>query len=553
MNFSKNDFIFLPLGGSDEIGMNANLYHFNGSWILVDLGISFADDNMTGIDILLPDLSFLEDKMNNLKAIFLTHGHEDHMGAIQYLWQKINVPIYGSSFTIGLLKRKLKENRLLNNLNLKTFVPSEEINIGPFSVKPLRITHSIPDPCSFLIKTKVGNIFHTGDWKFDSNPLVGKPTDIDELKTISEDGILGIVGDSTNSMVEGKTQSEEVVFKDIEKLISESTGKVFITCFASNLARIKSIIQASRKNNKEIILAGKAIERIIDVAQELGYLEKDHVFPSLNKIKNIPKNKIVIIAAGSQGESRSAMTRIAQGRHDKISAEEGDIAIFSSSQIPGNELAIARVHDSFISNGIEVITDKDALIHVSGHPGKEDIAELYNILKPKISIPVHGTKRHIKHHGMIAKNCNVNFCLEPVNGSIIKISHNSPEILGNIETGAVIPDGTQLIDKDSIIFSQRRKMLWNGSVSASVIIDESGDVVSPIQLFQNGLTEGDSEREWFSETLEEIEESIFSLNNSKKLDDSVIKDSIRKSIKYVTKTFFSRDPIINIHVIRING
>ena len=252
MNISKNDFIFLPLGGSDEIGMNANLYHYDNSWILVDLGISFAEDNMTGIDILLPDLSFLEDKIDNLKAIFLTHGHEDHMGAIQYLWQKIKVPIYGSSFTISLLKRKLKENRLLKVLN-----PGEEINVGSFSIKPIRITHSIPDPCSFLIKTKVGNIFHTGDWKFDKNPIVGEITNFSELKTIAQDGILGIVGDSTNSMVEGKTQSEELVSKDLEKFISKSEGKVFITCFASNVARIKTIIDVSRKNKKDIIVSDK--------------------------------------------------------------------------------------------------------------------------------------------------------------------------------------------------------------------------------------------------------------------------------------------------------
>ena len=421
MKIEKNDFIFLPLGGSSEIGMNSNLYHYEDNWIMVDLGISFADETMPGVDILLPDIDFIVQRRDKLKGIFLTHGHEDHMGAIQYIWDKLRVPIYGSAFTIALLKKKLKDIGLLNNVELIILNEDKEINLGPFKIKPISITHSIPDPLSLSITTESGTVFHTGDWKFDNNPKVGSKTNLDNLKSIGDNGVLAIVGDSTNTFVEGTTQSENDAYEGLKSVIKSSNGRIIITCFAPNVARIKSIIEASIENNKKVFIAGRSLNRAIEAANEVGY-RVEGIEKSFKNLENFSHNNAVIIAGGSQGETRSTMTRIANSQHEQIKLKPGDTAIFSSSKIPGNELAIERVHNALLKNGIKVITDEDELVHVSGHPGKDDIVKLYNLIKPQISIPVHGTSRHLREHCAIAENCGVSLSIQPENGlSLIHI------------------------------------------------------------------------------------------------------------------------------------
>ena len=551
MKFLKEDFIFLPLGGSSEIGMNSNLYHYKGSWLMVDLGVSFADETMPGVDIILPDTDFIEEKKENLEAILLTHGHEDHMGAIQYIWDKLRVPVYGSAFTIALLKRKLKETGLLNEVPLKVFTPNESFEIGPFQIKPIRLTHSIPDPCSLTIKTEKGTIFHSGDWKFDPDPQVGNPTDFKLLKEIGRQGVLALVGDSTNANVEGRTKSEKHAFDTIKKVISNANGRIVITSFASNVARIRSIILASAECNKKVVLAGRSLQRVVEAATEVGYLNDIPDLVSMKDIDKIPHESLVVIAAGSQGEVRSTMTRIAFGKHDLIRIKPGDTAIFSSSKIPGNELAISRVHDAFSKKGITVITDKDDSIHVSGHPGIEDIKDMYNMLKPQISIPVHGTAKHISSHSIIASNCNVPITIEPENGSVIKLSGNSPGIIYQIPTKPKIPDGSQILKSNSNVLSLRRKMLWNGVVSAVIILDDECQLQLPIKVTQTGLTEVETESSWIREVSEEIEEVLEFLSHEYLKDDIKVEEKVRRAIRSVSKVLFERRPIINVHIIRV--
>ena len=508
MKIEKKDFIFLPLGGSSEIGMNSNLYHYNDSWIMVDLGISFADESLPGIDILLPDIDFIIERRDKLKGIFLTHGHEDHMGAIQYVWDKLRAPIYGSPFTIALLKKKLKESGLLNNVKLNIIEENKIVDIGPFKVRPVRLTHSIPDPFSLSISTNVGTIFHTGDWKFDDNPQVGSKPNFEEIKSIGKKGILAIVGDSTNSMVEGKTESESDALKGINSVIKKATGRVIITCFASNVARIKSIIQASLENKRKVFLAGRSLNRVVEAASEVGYfLDKLDDF-SLKRIDKFKHEEVVVIAAGSQGENRSTMTRIANSQHDQVKIKPGDTAIFSSSKIPGNELAINRVHEALLKKGVKVITDEDELVHVSGHPSREDIKKLYSLINPQISVPVHGTARHIQEHSKLAKSCGISLSIQPENGSIIKLSGNSPSIVGQIPIKSLVPDGNQIIKSDSSVFSTRRRLLWNGVVSVGIVLDEDLELQLPIKVSQNGITEGNNELEWSFEVKADIEETI---------------------------------------------
>ena len=550
MKIDKKDFIFLPLGGSSEIGMNANLYHYKGSWILVDLGVSFADETMPGVDILLPDIEFIKNNVDNLLGIFLTHGHEDHMGAIQYLWNELKVPIYGSSFTIALLKKKLKETGILNQVILKTIKHNEIISIAPFQITPLKLTHSIPDPFSFIISTNEGDVFHTGDWKFDVSPQIGEQVNIDELKEIGDAGLLALIGDSTNSMMKGKTESEKVAFDGIKDQIKQAKGRVFITCFSSNLARIKSIILSAQECNKKVSLVGRSIQRVVDVGVELGYLNG---LPKIYSIKDIQQYNYmdsVIIVAGSQGEIRSSLTRIANGDHGQIRVKPMDTVIFSSSKIPGNELAIERVQDSFLRKDVKVITDEDAKVHVSGHPSIEDLKDMYDYLKPQISVPVHGTSRHISSHSKIAKSCGVSLTIEPENGSVVKLSGNDPGIIGQIKTASLIPDGNQIINSDSSIFTLRKKMLWNGHVSSVIIFDKNDDLILPIRITQNGLFEDGSEIDWFNEVQEEIIENIESLSIKQQKEDFKVEEIIIHSIRSVTRVLLDRRPVINVHIIR---
>ena len=550
MKINKNDLIFLPLGGSSEIGMNSNLYHYDDNWIMVDLGISFADESMPGVDILLPDIDFIVERRDKLKGIFLTHGHEDHMGAIQYIWEKLRVPIYGSSFTIALLKKKLKEVGLLGNVQLITMYENKSINIGPFDIQPVSLTHSIPDPFSLSITTKSGTIFHTGDWKFDNNPKLGKKPNYEELKSIGDKGVLALVGDSTNAMVDGVTRSESEAFDGLKSVINKASGRIVITCFASNIARIKSILEACLQNNKKVFLAGRSLNRAVEAANEVGYpVEGIEVsFKNLDKYKH---EDVVIIAGGSQGETRSTMTRIANLQHDKIKIKPGDTAIFSSSKIPGNELAIDKVHSAFLKNGVNVVTDEDEMVHVSGHPGRDDIVKLYGLIKPQISIPVHGTAKHLQEHSVIAKSSGISLSIEPENGSIIKLSGNSPSIIYQIPIKSSVPDGNQIIKSDSIIFSARRRLLWNGSISAVIVLDNELEIQLPIKISQNGITEGNNELEWISEVKADIEETVYSLSKNQLTDDHIVEDKVRSSIRSVTKVFFNIKPLIDVHVMRI--
>ena len=550
MKIINDNFIFLPLGGSSEIGMNANLYHYQSSWILIDLGISFADETMPGVDILLPDIEFIERRKDNLEAIILTHGHEDHMGAIQYLWDKLRVPIYGSPFTIALLKRKLKETGMLNEVSLFTFEKSKSFELGPFKIEPIWLTHSIPDPISFAISTKVGTVYHSGDWKFDSSPQIGSLCEIESLKRISKNGILAFIGDSTNSMVEGNTKSEKDAYQNIFSVLSKSQGRVFVTCFASNVARIKSIITASDKCGKKVVLAGRSLHRVMEAASEVGYLSDLPDTLSLKEIDKIPHDKLVVIAAGSQGEIRSTMTRISNGNHELIKVKPGDTAIFSSSKIPGNELAISRVHNSFMQKGVKVITDDDELIHVSGHPGRDDMKKMYDILNPQISIPVHGTAKHISMHSELAYECGVSLSIEPENGSIINLSGNSPGVIGQIKTNASVPDGNQIIKSDSNVFSLRRKMLWNGAITIVIVLDQNNEFLPPLKISQNGVVETSFEIDFLDEIKLEIEELIDLMPKKSRIDEITIKDKIRRSVRKIAKIIVDRKPIIDIHIVR---
>ena len=402
MNYAKDDLLFAPLGGSGEIGMNVNLYHYQDNWIMVDLGISFPDESTPGVDVILPDLKFIADRRDKLAGLVLTHGHEDHIGAIPYLWSQLGCPIYGSAFTLALLRRKLAESRGDFDIKLHEIGMNAPFKLGAFEIEMVALNHSIPDPAALAIRTDAGTVFHTGDWKFDKTPVLGTDTDAPRLAAIGDEGVLALVGDSTNAMVDGRTGSESDAKAGLTDAIAKATGRVAITCFASNVARIDSICKAAKANGRSVAIVGRALNRAISAAREVGYLADLPDLVPEGDVDLLPRDSIVIVCTGTQGEPRAAMARIAAAAHDTISLEAGDTVIYSSRQIPGNENAIARVQDMLIRRKIHLVTDQDAPVHVSGHPSRGEMIEMYGLIRPKIAIPVHGTARHLLAHAALA-------------------------------------------------------------------------------------------------------------------------------------------------------
>ena len=552
MSISTSDFVFVPLGGSGEIGMNANLYHHHDNWIMVDLGISFADESMPGVDVVLPDLSFIEERKDKLQALILTHAHEDHYGAIPYLWERLQVPVYGTAFTLALLRRKLAEARVDFDIEMHELDYNRPYEFGPFSIELLALNHSIPDPAALILRTSEGTILHTGDWKFDKAPQIGQNTDAQKLSEIGKEGVLALIGDSTNAMVEGRTPSEQTAFEGLSDVIGKAEGRVAITCFASNVARIDSIVRAAHANGRAVSVVGRALQRTIDAAREVGYLRDLPDFVKESDVGLIPRGNIVIICTGSQGEPRAAMARIASGTHDTIDLDPGDTVVYSSRQIPGNEPAISKIQDMILRRGIHVITDDDAPVHVSGHPARDEVAEMYGLVKPKIAIPVHGTARHLLAHAELAQSCQVAQTLIPDNGVIIKFSDNKAEKIGTVHTGALTHEGGEIVDIQSEQLRARRRMLWNGSVSVSVVISSSGQLLIAPSIVQSGVIDEDRIDDFLATASLRIEDKLAEMKPKSSTDEN-IQQIITAQIRSVAKSMVKRRPNVEVHIMRASN
>jgi ribonuclease J len=551
MNWVNSDLLFLPVGGSEEIGMNANLYHYQDKWILVDLGISFPDDTDLGVDVLLPDFDFIKSLGKKFIGIFLTHGHEDHIGAIPYYADQINCPIWGTAFTIALLKRKLKESNNINKLVLNVLSIDDKIELGDFIIKTIRTSHSIPDPVSFLISTNEGDVFHTGDWKLEQAKNLNENFDFDVYRSLGSIGVLAMVCDSTNSLVDGRTPSEDFAYEGLYEIIKDKTGAVLITCFSSNISRIKSILDIALKTDRSILVVGRALLRAIDAAKEVGYLKDIPEFLNLKDFSVISRSNILVIATGSQGEPNSALSRISKNGDKYVDLIKGDTIIFSSRKIPGNENAISKVQNRFLDNGIELITDDDKNIHVSGHPSRDELTEMYSFIKPNIAIPVHGNREHIEAHAQLAKNCQVPNVIKPRNGEIIKLNNSIPTVLDKKKFITNVFDAGEVIPIDNTRFVSRRHTLWNGFVHISIVVDIDGYLVSPPQITQTGISDSNNMEDFLLDCSLKIE-SFFNNDNFKvKISDDEICDYIKRNIRKDFKTSFLKRPTINVHLIRI--
>ena len=548
-NINDNDLIFLPLGGANEIGMNMNLYHFAGKWIIVDLGISFGDDTMPGVDVLVPDPSFIENQRENLLGIVATHGHEDHIGAIPHLWKRLRCPIFSTPFTASLIKRKLIEKRLLDEVKLVEINPSSKFEVGPFKLELISLTHSIPEPNGLVVECGEQIIWHTGDWKLDPDPQVGQPGDMEALKRLASRGVTAMVSDSTNAHMLGTTGSEGVLLNSLETLFSQFRKKIGVACFASNVARLRTIAVAAKKNDRHVALIGRSLWRMYEVAKENGYLLDVPDFISERDVGFLPDDKVVIICTGSQGEPRAALSRIAADSHPEISLASGDVVIFSSRQIPGNEKAISRVQNKLLDRGVKIITEQDHHVHVSGHPAHDDVVFMYQTIKPDIAIPVHGEKKHLRANALIAKSCQIPQILIPDNGNVIRLCSGKAEVIADVRTDALVVDGKQLTPLTSQVIKDRNKLLHNGSIFSSIVLTGDGLCDGPPVVTCLGL--GAGTQVVLKLQLEAlISDAIETLSSAERSVDESVTKACTKAIRRFCRGQLGKSPTISIHIIR---
>ena len=545
-----SELLFLPLGGSNEIGMNLNLYCYGGKWLMVDLGITFGDETTPGVDVIMPDPSFVESRREDLLGLVVTHGHEDHIGAIPYLWERLRCPIYATPFTASLVRRKLADVDLVGQVELIEVPLSGSVTLGPFDIEFIGLTHSIPEPSAIVLRCEAGTILHTGDWKFDPAPQVGEVTDLAALEALAEEGVLAMVGDSTNVDVPGSTGSEAELVDSFSELFAKQEHRIAVTCFASNVARLHSIAVAARRHDRRVALVGRSLWRMHDVARENGYLLDIPDFVSEADVGYFPRNKLVLICTGSQGESRAALARIADQAHPKVSIEAGDTVIFSSREIPGNENAIGRVQGKFMSRDVKVITERDHHVHVSGHPAHDDMVRMYQMVRPEIAIPVHGDARHLAEHARLAHDCQVPQVQAPGNGSVIRLAPGPAEIISWVPVSSLAVDGPRLRQLNGEVIRDRRKLLHNGAVAATLILDKKGYCRLDPMLTVTGITDDDEAEEIDDLLVEMVRKSVDGLSSSARASDEAVVAAAYRAVRRVLRNEFGKRPLTTVHVVR---
>ena len=551
----KEELIFCPLGGSGEIGMNMNLFAYgkpeNQKWIIVDIGVTFADDTIPGIDLIYPDPGFIIDKKEDLLGIILTHAHEDHIGAIAHIWPKLKCKIYATPFTAVLINEKFKEKKIDISKELKIVQLNSTLDLDPFKIEFVTLTHSILEPNGLKIETPVGNILHTGDWKCDPDPLIGENINSKRLKEIGDEGVLAMICDSTNVFSAGRAGSELDVRNNLLKVMQRLNKRIIITSFASNVARMETAFYCAEKTGRQIALVGRSMHRIYKAARQCGYLNNVIEPLDARDVKNIAREKIVYLCTGSQGEPMGAMNRIANYIHPDVFIERGDTVIFSSKIIPGNEKKLYKLHNQLVKEGIEVISEENEYIHVSGHPNREDLKDMYNWIKPKCVIPVHGEHRHMIEHINFAKEMQVPYPVKVENGDIVRIyPGNKPEVFDKAPSGKLYVDGNVSVEEDSQSIKERKNLSANGFIEATILITPKGNIHNRPLLTFRGLPIYEKE-EFLYELEDEIEKTTrsFSLNN-KKQENNLI-DALKTTCRKFTKEKTGKRPLTNINLVRI--
>lgn len=551
---TDNELVFLPLGGAGEIGMNLNLYGFgpedDQDWLMVDLGVTFGDPTTPGIDVIMPDPSFIEQRKDRLLGLVLTHAHEDHLGAVPYLWPKLECPIYATPFTVSILRRKLREAKLLNDVDIIEIPLSGTFTIGPFDIELITLTHSIPEPNAMAITTPLGTVMHTGDWKLDPDPVIGDVADEEALKRVGDNGVLAIVCDSTNVLTKGTSGSEADLLEGLTRAIDSCEGRVAVACFASNVARLETISKAAAACGRDTGLAGRSLVRMDEAARENGYLADVPAFIAEEEIGFLPKDKIAFICTGSQGERRAALARIAEGSHPHVTLGEGDTVIFSSRVIPGNEVGIANLQNMLVQKGIRIITWEDEYVHVSGHPAEDELLTMYNHIRPEIAVPVHGEYRHLAAHVKLAKSCQVPHAVLVENGGMVKLAPGKPGIVDQVPAGRLALEGNRVVPIDSALNAQRKRTLYNGAVVATVVLDKVGNLVADPQFTTTGLVDTD-EYHIEDAMFDAVEEALDKLSRKALSDDDKTREALRLAVRRCLRFHLDKNPQTTIHLVRV--
>lgn len=541
---------FVPLGGAGEIGINFGLYSCDGQWIAVDCGVGFAGDRLPGVEMVLPDPTFAEQIAKNLKALIITHAHEDHIGAVGHFWPLLRCPVYATPFATEMLETRLDEAGILGRVSLETVEAGDELDLAPFDIELIPVNHSVPEAVSLLIRTKYGNVFHTGDWRFDDTPVVGKPANYARFKELGKENVLAMVADSTNVFVENDILSENDVKDSLTTLFSRYSGKrLVVTCFASNVGRIESIAEAAEKNGRTVCLLGRSLWRVEGAGRACGYFRGINVFLTDEEAQDLPPSKVLYLCTGCQGEPKAALSNLSYGVYRSLQLNKGDVVIFSSRVIPGNEQAIANIKNRFIAKGIEVVTDKDALTHVSGHANRNDMKRMYGFVRPKIAVPVHGEAAHLFEHAKLADECGISQTVIPKDGDVISFGADKAEVIGSVQSGLMVMDGRKIIPVNADVLKKRRRMLEDGTVVATVVLDKKNAVVGSVQISATGLIDAQSPE--MSILDEGIKAALSSLTPARLKDDGSVADAVKAAIRKTVMENHGRRPMVDVHLVRV--
>ena len=546
--YKKDDLLFCPLGGSNEIGMNVNLYHYKGKWLMLDLGAGFADDFFPGIDMLAPDLEFIYERRDDFLGIVLTHAHEDHLGSVGYLWDQLQCPIYATPFTACVARHKLSQEKLDQEADITIVQPGSKFDIGPFNLEMIQLTHSIPEMNAVVLRTEYGNILHTGDWKLDPKPVVGETTDEKALKALGKEGVLAMICDSTNVFNPGHSGSEGDLLESITGLLEECKGLVCVTSFASNVARIHTIAQAAKAHGRKVALTGWSLKRITQFARDTGYFQGIDEFISDKEIQYHPRDKVLVIATGCQGEENAQMVKIANQQHPTIRLTPNDAGIFSSKIIPGNEKKIFKLFNKIVRIGCKVYTEKDHFVHVSGHPGKEELQQMYEWVRPEIAVPVHGEPTHIHEHVNFIKELGISKAVPIQNGEVVKLAPDKPHSIEHVPFGYLGVDGCHLLPADGSVLKTRRRIRNEGIAFVSICLNMNGGLACEPMLSFPGILDEHENPHLLRVMCEELIDVIEDQHNTS--DDRIYK-VVRRVVRNMLKRETGKKTLIEVHIIRI--
>jgi len=551
---ARDELVFAPLGGVGEIGMNLSVYGYGAggafTYMAVDLGVAFGGDDLPGVDLIMPDIRFLVEERKKLAGIVLTHAHEDHYGAIIELWPQLKVPIFATPFTAALFEAKRLSEPGAPEIPITVVPLGGRFKVGPFDVELVSVCHSIPESNALIIRTPLGAVLHTGDWKLDPTPTLGAPTDAAKLKALGEEGCLALVGDSTNAVRDGRSPSEMQVASVLAELIASARGRVAVTTFASHVGRIRAVAEAARACGREVVLVGRAMERVTQVARETGWLDDSHVFHGPDMYGYMPPDKVLALCTGSQGEPRAALARISEDEHPDVTLNRGDRVIFSSRTIPGNEKAVNRVINGLVTQGIEVITDRDHLVHVSGHPRRGEMEEMYGWVKPKIVVPVHGEALHLFAHAALARRLGVKEVVTLRNGDVVRLAPGPAEIVDEVPEGRFYKDGRLLVRADQRTVADRRKLSFVGVVSVALAVDDKGNLAADPTVDLIGIPEMDAGGgSMLRLAFEAAESTVESMPKARRRDPQAIADAVTRAVRAAVSNAWGKKPVCRTHVL----